>query len=136
MHSMCESKWALSGVPEVPLIPAVALVGTVIPEVARVAVVDVVTVALITVIIVEVEAVATVMSISSIMDRSAESSPLGLGTAIAIGPWVSILSVFQLVSIKAVRLLLSYCQLTSLMDSSPVDGSVCFLIYVHMYLLK
>ena len=75
--SMCESRWALSGVHEVPLIPAVALVGTVIPEVARVAVVEgVVPLAVTTIIIAEVEAVVAVTSISSIMDRSGQLSHL------------------------------------------------------------
>ena len=84
---MHESRWALSGVPEVPLIP----------QVARVAVVDgVVPVVVTTVIVAEVEAVAVVMSTSSFTDRSAKSSPLGLGIAIAMGSWVSILSVFPI----------------------------------------
>ena len=69
-----------------------------------------------------------VTSISSIMDSSAKSSPSGLGTAIAMGSWVSILSVFQLVSMKGVRLPLSYFWLTIIMDSSPLEGSVCSFI--------
>ena len=135
---MHESRQVQSGVPELPLVPAVALVGTVIPQVARVAVVEgVVPVVVTAVIVAEGGAVTAVTSMSSIMDRSAKSSPSGLGTAIAMGSQVSILSVFWLVSMKGVRLPLSYCQLTSIMDSSPLDGSVLFLyMYVHMYLLK
>ena len=119
-----------SGVPEVPLVPAVTIVGTVIPKIARVAVVEgAVPVVVTTVIVAEIEAVA-VMCISSIMDRSAKSSPSGLGTAIAMVSQVSILSVFWLVLMKGVRLPLFYCQLTSLMDSSPLDGSVCSFICI------
>ena len=132
--SMHESRWFLSRVPELPLFPAVAFVGTVIPELARVVVVEsVVPVVVTTVIVAEGGAVAAVTSISSIMNRSAKSPPLGLGTAIAMGSQVSILSVFQLMLMKGVRLPLSYCWLTIIIDSLPLDGSVCsFYVYTHV----